>query len=824
MPLKPARRPALPEEPAPKGRVVTFYSYKGGTGRSMALANVAWVLALSGQRVLVVDWDLEAPGLHRFFHPFLSDKELSEQRGLLDYVENLAAFSATGGTEAALQHTDVFDYIVSLEWPCDAQSELNWQRFGALARIDLLGAGRQGPAYSTKLATFDWVGFYERLGGRALLDAAMKRLRSVYDFVLIDSRTGVSDTSGICTVELPDVLVIGFTLNNQSIRGASAIADSVIAKRGGPRRQPDDRKSPVRIFPVPMRVEVTSEHDKRTLGLEAARQEFARCLDHSGVTDTASYWGKMQMAYFPYYAFEEIPAAFGDAPNQDLSLSTPVRQLANVISDGANTGIGAFADSLERSEQARKEVLGWYLRQADGRRDAEASAQRAYDALAAVEREQMLSVLARLIQIGSSGRIEPRTADMEELGYRSAIVLGLEAARVVAVAETQGGKLVSLRDPQLAQRWPLLREWIAANEEGIVLRQTVTATLRAWRHSGQDESALLRGRNLRRAIDYRGAVDFNRDESEFLAESAAAGNEATREVSVLQVALAIGFTGALAFVLRSSVQGSFAATDVGTLIAPLLRALGAAVYYGMLVLGTLLGTRSRFGWRDDNFWAIPTCAAAGVAAGSVLADVLLLQFPVLKGLRDLESGIRVVSWYAGIAIGLLGGLRLSSRTLALSPALSARVFVTFVGGAALGMIGQALASRLLDFEIGDWATASQLVNRSAFWIPMLATVLAGTFGGTSPMRLSTRALASILVGVAIACLAADMVGAVLYAIPRLDGVKDSPSKLQVITLVGAIATGLFFGAMSGALAYLLARHPPRATAGASTEGRFAVLR
>lgn len=51
------------------GRIVTFYSYKGGTGRTMALANTAWILAANGKRVLAVDWDLEAPGLHRFFHP-----------------------------------------------------------------------------------------------------------------------------------------------------------------------------------------------------------------------------------------------------------------------------------------------------------------------------------------------------------------------------------------------------------------------------------------------------------------------------------------------------------------------------------------------------------------------------------------------------------------------------------------------------------------------------------------------------------------------------------------------------------------------------------
>ena len=54
-----------------ESRIITFYSYKGGVGRSMALANIAWILASNGKRVLMVDWDLEAPGLHRYFFPFL---------------------------------------------------------------------------------------------------------------------------------------------------------------------------------------------------------------------------------------------------------------------------------------------------------------------------------------------------------------------------------------------------------------------------------------------------------------------------------------------------------------------------------------------------------------------------------------------------------------------------------------------------------------------------------------------------------------------------------------------------------------------------------
>jgi cellulose biosynthesis protein BcsQ len=78
------------------GKIITFYSYKGGTGRTMALANVACLLAKrhkerTSKGVLMIDWDLEAPGLHRFFqHNFNKrfasisdqDKALDKEPGL----------------------------------------------------------------------------------------------------------------------------------------------------------------------------------------------------------------------------------------------------------------------------------------------------------------------------------------------------------------------------------------------------------------------------------------------------------------------------------------------------------------------------------------------------------------------------------------------------------------------------------------------------------------------------------------------------------------------------------------------------------------------
>ena len=67
--------------------IYTFYSYKGGVGRSMALVNIAELYAQKGYSVLMIDWDLEAPGLERFFWGEEKQKGLAEQEGLVDLIQ-----------------------------------------------------------------------------------------------------------------------------------------------------------------------------------------------------------------------------------------------------------------------------------------------------------------------------------------------------------------------------------------------------------------------------------------------------------------------------------------------------------------------------------------------------------------------------------------------------------------------------------------------------------------------------------------------------------------------------------------------------------------
>ena len=84
----------------PSGQIITFYSYKGGTGCTMALANLACLLVrpdpalrqATPPRVLAIDWDFEAPGLHRYLQTYRepdSAKRFPEIPGCLELFEHL---------------------------------------------------------------------------------------------------------------------------------------------------------------------------------------------------------------------------------------------------------------------------------------------------------------------------------------------------------------------------------------------------------------------------------------------------------------------------------------------------------------------------------------------------------------------------------------------------------------------------------------------------------------------------------------------------------------------------------------------------------------
>ena len=180
----------------PKGRVVTFYSYKGGVGRSSLVASVAVTLASWGKKVICIDWDLEAPGLSIYFEPYIDPVKT----GLLDLTEDI-----------------------------QVKSSISWRDYVAAARLpqggklDLIPAGGN-QNYSDRVQALSWDDLFDKHKFGQYLELMRRDLKEEYDFVLIDSRTGLSDVGGICAVQLPDLLIVLVTTNDQSISGTADIA------------------------------------------------------------------------------------------------------------------------------------------------------------------------------------------------------------------------------------------------------------------------------------------------------------------------------------------------------------------------------------------------------------------------------------------------------------------------------------------------------------------------------------------------------------------------------------------------------------------------
>ncbi len=324
----------------PPGKIVTFYSFKGGTGRSMALANVAWLLASAGNRVLAIDWDLEAPGLHRYFEPFLDDRTLENSTGVIDFVLEFATAAVSNGESIRaadwfLSYSNILLHAVPVRYVFPLEGALH-----------LVPAGRQDSAYALRVNSFDWPRFYEKLGGGVMLESMKALARKDYDYILIDSRTGVSDTSGVCTVQMPDELVACFTLNRQSIYGAATAAFSALRQR-----TPANGVPALKIWPLPMRIEF-AEKERLERARALARTQFSSSFTHLEPDAADIYWGAAEVPYQPYYSYEEVLAVFRDRPRETLSLLSSMELIASHLTGGAPPAAPLYEDRRAEGLQA----------------------------------------------------------------------------------------------------------------------------------------------------------------------------------------------------------------------------------------------------------------------------------------------------------------------------------------------------------------------------------------------------------------------------------------------------------------------------------------
>ena len=241
-------------------RTITFSSYKGGVGQTLALANFAHYLANLGQRVIALDLDLETPGLHYKLAPPYSCGPLTlveERPGTLDLFDAFAAHRPLPLQEA----------LIPIRGDAPDQA-------GAISLISA-GSGREG--YWRRLATFPWRRLlcgggahesaeprWDRRAGELLLTlhAELHQLTGA-DALLIDTSAGISELGDLASSLLASDVVLLLAHNPEGLDGTSALITALLA---APRLPSLEGPAPLpRIFPVLSRVPTLPEPEAEAL-------------------------------------------------------------------------------------------------------------------------------------------------------------------------------------------------------------------------------------------------------------------------------------------------------------------------------------------------------------------------------------------------------------------------------------------------------------------------------------------------------------------------------------------------------------------------------
>lgn len=313
--------------------ICTFYSYKGGVGRTMALANIAELFYQSGSKVLMIDWDLEAPGLERFF-PSVSPERALNRPGLIDMLIRYKDQMAQEVEE---------DTPLELETPESYLVDVYPDTTGP-GKLFLLTAGRRSQAhfknYAQAVLGFDWQDFYKSWGGELYFNWLRDELEKIADIILIDSRTGVTEMGGVCTYHLADTIVMLCTPSEQAVDGTYAMAQNLTSL--DPRVQSMRCNRPLNLLIIPARIE-RAEGDLLDEFQQDYLAKFTDLVPQTPALNIQTLW-QLRIPYIPKYAYREMVAVreTGRASAEDMEKA--FQDIAQVLQGlmESQTTIGAI--------------------------------------------------------------------------------------------------------------------------------------------------------------------------------------------------------------------------------------------------------------------------------------------------------------------------------------------------------------------------------------------------------------------------------------------------------------------------------------------------
>ncbi len=184
-------------------KVITFYSYKGGVGRTTTLALTALQMARAGKRVVTVDFDLEAPGLATVLRP----EGAYPEYGLIDFLVEY---------DKQENNLDIREYI----YPVTSKKLLGLK--GGEVFVMQAANLERGTydAYFYKLSRLDFnLPKYSQKDGA--IDCLLDEIDREYhpDVIMVDARAGVHDIGGLTLFHYSDEAVAVFYGNAQNMAG-----------------------------------------------------------------------------------------------------------------------------------------------------------------------------------------------------------------------------------------------------------------------------------------------------------------------------------------------------------------------------------------------------------------------------------------------------------------------------------------------------------------------------------------------------------------------------------------------------------------------------
>ena len=260
----------------------------------MALANIAELFYQAGQKVLMVDWDLEAPGLERFF-PDKSEEVLNTE-GIIDL---LWAYKNQMTKELVIPENG--------ELPFEKPHLVDIYPESTEGKLWLLTAGKRSKAHFAKyvdaVLTFDWQDFYKNWQGELYIEWLRRQFLKLADVVLIDSRTGVTEMGGVCTYQLADKVIMLCAPNQQNLDGTYRMAQDFLSENVKERRPPN---RPLSILIVPARIEIGESGELDKFKTEFIKK-FKFVTPTAEIIDTKELW-ELRIPYLPKYAYTESVA------------------------------------------------------------------------------------------------------------------------------------------------------------------------------------------------------------------------------------------------------------------------------------------------------------------------------------------------------------------------------------------------------------------------------------------------------------------------------------------------------------------------------------